>query len=75
MDAREDGIPTAQRGSLCAGTATARCFDLIGTRPIAAAGRRLETKWFQPVRHHIRHKHLSERDHAFEKIFSSRNSR
>ena len=65
----------AQRGSLCAGIATARCFDLIGTRSIAAAGRRSETKWFQPVRHHIRHKHLSERDYALEKIFSNRNSR
>jgi hypothetical protein len=54
---------------LCAGMATARCFDLIGTRSKAASGGRLETKWFQPIRQHIRHKHLPEWDYACEKNF------
>jgi len=34
-----------------------------------------ETKRFEPVRRHIRHKHLPERDYALEKIFPSRNGR
>jgi hypothetical protein len=52
-------------------------LDLIGTRSKARSRQVLRgiNGFSEPVRRHIRHKHLSEQDYAFEKIFRRGNGR